>query len=451
MNPFIFKKNSFNHLAYFSQILLLVLYLSLNIINVGQDGTALPLLAGFVFFAGYYFLLALLKYRLTIRKHFFVFLLFVFWMSLRIIIDLQDLEHLKQITIATTGGVLLFFLIGTFVRKALDNTVFKGKIHYYKLFLILYFIIGLSIFMSFKARLTRLDIFYIEGVAGGYQRPGNFMIMLFMIASFVFITVATRSITKKTISFMFWLFIYSLGMILNLINSQMIGSNAATANILAIYLMTVVLSFLAFNKSIYKNYLNNQLVLPLSKKSLKKMSLFSVILIIVCIGFALEIINKMNIDLAKTRAFGFGSNENSSVNSRIEILKETGIAQMGYSPLFGNTNVAYLVTGNSGRTLHNFIPNIIAELGLIGLIIVCALFVMVFMGLIKEIKNQKRNKLGFIKALQNYWLLFVFLFLFLYANISVGKSWSVMWFFIGFSIHIFGSSKGKLRINETGI
>jgi len=179
MNPFIFKKNSFNHLAYFIQILLLVVYLSLNIINVGQDGTALPLLAGFVFFAGYYFLLALLKYRLTIRKHFFVFLLFVFWMSLRIIIDLQDLEHLKQITIATTGGVLLFFLIGTFVRKALDNTVFKGKIHYYKLFLILYFIIGLSIFMSFKARLTRLDIFYIEGVAGGYQRPGNFMIMLF--------------------------------------------------------------------------------------------------------------------------------------------------------------------------------------------------------------------------------------------------------------------------------
>jgi len=41
--------------------------------------------------------------------------------------------------------------------------------------------------------------------------------------------------------------------------------------------------------------------------------------------------------------------------------------------------------------------------------------------------------------------------LLLYANISVGKSWPVMWFFIGFSIHIFGSSKEKLRINETGI
>lgn len=451
MNPFIFKKNSFNHLAYFIQILLLVVYLSLNIINVGQDGTALPLLAGFVFFAGYYFLLALLKYRLTIRKHFFVFLLFVLWLSYRIIVDLQDFEHLKQITIATTGGVLLFFLIGTFVRKALDNLICKVNTYYYKFFLILYFIICLIIFTSLKGRLTRLDIFLIDDVVGGYQRPGNFIIMLFMITSFAFLTITTRSVTKKTISHMIWLFIYSLGMVLSLVNSQMMGSNAATANILAIYLMTVVLSFLAFNKTIYKNYLNNQLALPFSKKSLKKMSLFSLVLIIVSIVFIFILISKMNIDLSKTRAFGFGSNESSSVNSRIEILKETGIAQMGYSPLFGNTNVAYLVTGNSGRTLHNFIPNVIAELGLIGLIIVCSLFAMVFIGLIKEIKNQKRNEQGFIKALQNYWLMFVFIFLFLYSNISVGKSWPVMWFFIGFSIHIFGSSKEKLRINETGI
>jgi len=41
--------------------------------------------------------------------------------------------------------------------------------------------------------------------------------------------------------------------------------------------------------------------------------------------------------------------------------------------------------------------------------------------------------------------------LFLYTNISVVKSCPVMWFFMGFSIHIFESSKEKLRLNETGI
>ena len=148
------------------------------------------------------------------------------------------------------------------------------------------------------------------------------------------------------------------------------------------------------------------------------------------------ILHVTDFDLSKTRIFGFGSGENSSLSSRASIFKEEALDQLSYSPILGNANVAKITTGNSGEFLHNFIPNIIAELGLVGLLIITLILFSVFSILLKKIKNSSRDEKGFNKFIINMWLFFILLFLFFYANIAVEKSWAVIWFYIGFSVNV---------------
>lgn len=429
----------------FLQLILLFGYLGLNIQNVGEMGIALPLLAGFVGISGLLVFNQLIRFTLVLRLHFFVFLFLISWIALRVIIDLGDMNHLKQLTVATTGGILLFFLIGSFARQALVklNQAVSSRL-YSKLLILLFALVSLAVFISFKGRLLdRPDIFYIEGVEGGYQRPGNFLIILFIMASFAYLALAAHPLTKGFLRFTIWLGIYTLGLVLALISSQMIGSNAATANLLAIYMMTSVISLLALSKRIRRRFDQGSLSLPLSKFALKKLFVYSGVTLFVALFLAIVAIQITGFDLSKTRAFGFGSGSNTSVNSRFDILLETGAAQMGYAPFLGNVNVAELTTGNAGRTLHNFIPNVMAELGLVGLILVLTILLLSFATLIKNLKQAPTNPNGFGIAVVNFWLVFVFIWLFLYANISVGKSWPVIWFFVGFAVSVFVFDKNR--------
>jgi|GEM_PF-2432336 len=438
------KKFSVNQAVAVFQVLLLLSYFILNIVNVGGMGTALPLLAGFVVLVGIGLFLQLWRGYLVVKLHFFVFLLFVAWLTVRVIVDLQDVEYLKQITVATTGGVLLFFLLGTFVRQALNKISLADKSGLAKRLLFVFTLSSVFVFMGFQGKiLEQSEIFYIEGVEGGYQRPGNFMIMLFLMASFLYLSIAAKFRTRKAATLLVWLAVYSAGMLFSLINSQLIGSNAATANILAIYLMTVVLSFLMFNAAIRYSFLNNYLALPLSRLSLKKIIKYSTCAALFGVVAGIALIQATGFDLNKTRAFGFGAGENSSLNSRIEILKETGAVQMGHSPFLGNVDVARLTTGEAGKTLHSFIPNVIAELGLLGLGVVILLFSLVLRSIIKATKQSAKTEHGFMQAMLNLWLLFVFIFLFLYANLAVGKEWPVLWFFLGFAVSVFESGVNK--------
>lgn len=433
-----FKKASVSRFIALAQVLLLVTYLTLNILNVGGGGAALPLLAGFLVFSGVNLLLAFSRGHSAVRMHFLVFLLFVAWLALRVLVDLQDVEYLKKITVATTSGVLLFFLVGTFARHALDKIILAERGVWLRGLLSLFLLASILVFLGFNN--TLLDgggVFYMEGVEGDYQRPGNFMIFSFVMCSFVYLVFSAHPYTRKYTSLFFWYVIYTLIMVLNLISSQAMGSNTATACVLAIYLMTAVFSLLVFNKIIRRKYVVGHLVFPYSKLIFKKIFKYSVMVFFFAMTAAFVSLQITGFDLQRTRIFGFGAGESTSVSSRLEILRETGVDQMGYSPVFGNLDVARLTTGDAGRTLHSFIPNVIAELGLVGLFIVVVLFVLIIINLLDVMRCSKRNEFGFIQALIGFWLLLVFIFFFLYSNLAVGKEWSVLWFFIGFAVSVF--------------
>ena len=390
MNRIIIKKPNWIQVLSLAQILLLFFYLALNIINVGESGgAALPFLITFSLISVVVLFIQAINKTIAIHLSLFFFLLFIIWIALKVIIDLSDIQYLKQITISTTGGMLLFFFIGIFSRQAL-NIINKTKssIFSLKILLLTFLATSFSIFFSLQSRLLeRVDIFYIEGVDGGYQRPGNFLIIYFIIVSFAYFSVCSHKSTKTRIGLTFWLIVYSVGFIAVLVSSQMFGSNTATANLAAIYLITVVLSLLGFNKKFRLAFLDNKISSLFSKIVIIRIIKYSLLSMITISIITLIIIQFTGFDIYKTRIFGYGSGDMVSIDSRSNIFRETGMDQLSYAPVLGNINVAKITTGDAGSYLHSFLPNIMSELGLFGLLMVIITLFLVFSTLIKKIKN----------------------------------------------------------------
>ncbi|MBD9399642.1 hypothetical protein [Pseudomonas sp. PDM11] len=434
-----FNRDKADYVA-LGKLLLLFAYLVLNVLNVGEGGTALPLLGIFFVLSSTAVLLSFSQCRTAVHWHLFVFLLFVAWLTYRILVDLNDIAHVKKLTVATTSGILLFFLLGTFARQALDRINATGGVIWLRSLLVVLFLFSAWVFFSFNNRLLSSDeIFYMEGVNGDYQRPGNFMIFLFIMCSFIFLSLVCRLKANKKKNLFVCLLAYFSMAILNLVSSQAMGANTATACILAIYMMSAVLALLYADEDIRDRYWRGMLSFPFSMYLFKRLVRYSLVVAVFSAVATFALVQITSFDLQKTRVFGFGSGVNSSITSRVEIFREEGKGQIGNALFFGNLDVARLTSGDPGRTLHSFVPNIIAELGLIGLSIVAWLLILIAQKIFVFMRSSANEETGFLLASIGLWLFFTLGFLFFYANLAVGKEWSVMWFFLGFAVNVFPS------------
>ena len=48
------------------------------------------------------------------------------WLAIRITVDLSDMEYLRKITVATSGGILLFYMLGAFLGISYDNVIARA-------------------------------------------------------------------------------------------------------------------------------------------------------------------------------------------------------------------------------------------------------------------------------------------------------------------------------------
>ena len=419
----------------FIQICSILIYLNANIIKVGSiGGVGLSILGAFFLLSIAIIANLWISNKLYIRFHFLIFLIFVIWVSIRSSIDLGSLYHFKQITISTTGGILLFYLLGAFVGVTYHNLLkIRSNLQLLELILFIFLFLMSWMLYNFSSRLDS-KLFYLVGVEVSYQREGDFLSISYIIISYVYI----ESIIKRvgmTVDFMpslFYLLLYTTITFMTLVASQLFGSNAATAVVLGVYLITLVISLIVAKRSIWENYLRYQLSLPWSKRFTRQLVLMSALgLLSVAVSLAV-IITITGFDTSSLRLLGFGSGTNTSLLSRIDILIETGVVQLAYAPFFGDFNVAFLTTGNAGRTLHSFFPFVMANLGLLGLFIVMILFTNVLIQIYGEIKN------GVVRDLSSYSLninalysFFLFLYIVFFANLATGVSWPVLWFTLG--------------------
>jgi len=431
MNNLIIKKSNVIALILTFQIMSLLSYLFSNILSVGESGTGLPILILYILLFSLASLVSFPGYKLTFRLHFLVFLMYLLWVSLRVILDMADTEYLKAITFGTTGGILFFYIIGVSLSTVFFRIMkIKDVLFEPRIIFLFFLFLAVFLFYSYSEKLLDTLIFYIADVDGGYQRPGNFMSISFIIVSFMFFYYSL-GIYKKTTSykgFYFWFIIYSISTFLLLSTTQMIGSNSATVVVSGVFLITVVMSLVSINNVIINKYRSGMINLSNSKKVIKSLAFFSFLSLLLFSVVLLTIVSVTDFDIETLRLFGYGSG-NTSISSRLDILLVNGLDQIGYSPFFGNINVALITTGNAGTTLHSFLPYVMANLGLVGLIMVCILYYMIFKQLWREVNKTKNNHQ---MAMINLFSLLILVFIFLFANISTGISWAVLNFSVGF-------------------
>ncbi len=431
-----------HNLKYFSvtsvliaaQFTAILVYLNENIVNVGEIGAALPLLAAYFGLSGIIFIFLWFQKAIFFRLHFFVFLFFIAWIALRVAIDLGELEYLKAITIATTGGILLFYLAGAFFNMAyvrLQENPEKKAVHIF--IIIIYLLLTIYSFFNLLSR-SRGDIFFIDDFDGDYQRSGNFISISFVAVSVIFSSLLSSwtGVNKDKIKIFFWFLIYTVIAKILLLGSQLIGSNSATAVIIGIYILTVISVMLMKNRKLKRLHTEGLIAFPFSKNLMKLLIFFVVIGIALLVTLIYIFIQVTNFDIANIRLLGFGSGSNTSLASRFDILMQTGVDQMSHAPLLGDMNVAYIITGNSGTTLHSFFLYIFANLGLVGLIVVLAFFMLIFQQLFRICKFEFRRDGSFIRALTILYFMAILMFFLLFANLAVGVTWIVIWFMVGF-------------------
>lgn len=423
------------------QLLAILIYLNANIVNVGGMGTALPLLAAYIGLSCLLIAMIWLQKTLYIRFHLLLFLLFIVWIAIRVVVDLGDVEYLKQITVATTGGMLLFYLLGAFLGVSY-HSVFKqsSSLLVEKYFLIVFTLLIVWMLYNFSQRLHP-RLFYLQDVDGSYQRPGNFLSISFITISFIYLHLVLKRIGQASgaIPTYFWLGLYSATTLMALVGSQLFGSNNATGVMLGVYLITLVMTLTVTKKHIWLNYLKQKISLPLSRRLVKQLVLMAILGLVLFVTLLVFVISVTEFDITSMRLLGFGSGSNNSLLTRIEILAETGANQLNYAPFFGNINVAYLTTGNAGRTIHSFFPFVMANLGVVGLIVVLALFFNVIMQLYRESNKAIEKSLSSYQSnMIGLYSLFILLYVLFFANLATGVSWVVLWFTLGFISKPFG-------------
>jgi len=418
------------------QLTALLSYLIANIVNVGEMGTALPVLVTYIGLSVLVLVLLWIQKKIYIRSHFFIFLLLIIWIAFRIVVDLSDIEYLKKITMATTGGMLLFYMMGCFLSITYHDIVMcTNRAKLAKIVLILFFCLLIWMLNSFLQRLHP-RLFYLMDVDGAYQRSGNFLSISFVSISFFYFLFSSKwaGLKSNLLNISFWSVIYTTSALIALVSSQLFGSNSATGVILGVYLITFVMALLVPRKILWKNYVNKKLALPWSKLLTKRLAFMAIFGALIFSGLLVSIVVVTGFDIYSIRLLGFGSDSNSLLMSRIEILINHGLTQLGYAPFFGNINVAYLTTGDSGRYLHSFFPYVMSNLGLVGLGIVLALFVSIFIQLYRESKKKGDGEiLCYQYNMVAIYSIFVVVFLIFFANLTTSVSWVVLWFSIGFA------------------
>lgn len=404
----------------------LIMYLYLNILTIGAEfGVGLHILGGHIFCTFIVMIYLYSKRLIVIRVNywFFWFVFLISWLSLRVVLDLGDMYFLKQVTFATTGGILLFFILGvgfSVSYQAVVNGFCRGRFFVYVL-AACFFAVACLIFLL--ANRMHENYFVITGINGAYQRPGNFLSILYMLSSYAYVAKISmlrskfQRITFKR--FIVYSSIFTIFTFLSLSLSQMIGSNSATGMILVLYVVTFAMTILSLKRvSIYMYVFSSKQLLLLFRAGLG-------VIVGTCIFF-FALLPFFGFDIGRLGVFGFGSGEMSSLSSRLEILFETFEVQAGHSPIFGNMNVAHEVTGSAGATLHNLFPYVLANLGVIGL----SLILLMLIAFIWEIRNISRND-HITNVLLGSYKIYSVVAIFFFANLSTDVSWPVMWFGLG--------------------
>lgn len=429
----------------FGVLVLVSLFLSANIETLDTGtGYQYLMLAG-VFSVILFLFTKRFEIFVRYRKSLLILVIFFGYMVLNLVIDIQNIDQIKAQTIGTSGGVIFAFVLGlilSFVISDFYLIMVKSRklAHLSGVLIIGYLCLLLWLFVeSYQVHLTNVrdDVFLVTDQDAKYQRAGNFIYMQIMLAGALVALLCSLQKTVNGIFILVGVVIFMSISVVGMLLSQIIGSNSGFATTVGFLLL--LLSYVYISRA--RVFHGGQFLIGhfylifgwLGKKIFAGTTVVSMVLF----GSAVVLVSILSFDVSNLKIFGFGSGSISSITSRIEILRNNFIEQFSYSPLFGNTQVELLTSGE-GKYLHSLL-SILTHLGLVGFLIFSVLLVQMYL----EITKYKSNSYNlFTDVRYSLFRLFSMILVLGVALLTAFYTWMPLWFAIGlFGVALGGSKK----------
>ncbi len=357
-----------------------------------------------------------IKYSLLIT------ILFLTYTSLRYFAD-SGFNNLAEFTVGTHTGLVLAFFIGLslsilvaqlFRHCSSGNNVNLLAKKLLAIFFMLTLYLSVDAFLYLYSNVSD-GIFLTSSLATDYQRPGNFILMSSILNIVLVSMLIIKGVGK---SFSYFLYIQ---LMVNIVLSQLFGSNNATASITILTVMYFVYSRLiieqlsgnaGFNINIYSLIFGK--IAKSTITTIAKLLLIGLVLFYA--SFVLFDLNLPNFRILNTL--------DDSLGSRLQILSNDFMVQFLHSPIFGNMDV-HNITG--ARYPHSLI-SIITHLGVTGWLFFTILMFFIY----KDIRHVDSNKIC-IYTNDSYSLLRLLIISVMVILVLITSffTWMPFWFSIG--------------------
>ena len=355
-----------------------------------------------------------IKYSLLIT------ILFLVYVTLRYLFD-SNSGDLFQFTFGTTSGLILAFILGLSLSVIVSHlykyydSLSKSFISV-KGFLIIFFLLTLYLtidaFLYIESSVLE-EVFLTSALATDYQRPGNLLLMSSMLQTALASMILIRE-KSKLITFLLY-----LQLSINIVLSQLFGSNNAAVSISIILVIFFVYSHLiSRNNHQFNLSLRSLIIGKLSKKIIVQASkLVSIIFILLYF-----VINFYNIKLPN---FRISSTVDDSIKARLNIFNNDFMVQFMYSPMFGNMEVHKIT---DVQNYPHSLLSIVTHLGITGFLF----FLLVLFYVYHDIYRIDNNKSD-IYTNYNYSLLrfFIVSAMIVITMITTFFVWMPFWFCMG--------------------
>jgi len=370
--------------------------------------------------------------KVSIQKSFYVIVLFFLYLIINIVIDTQNTSILSSYTISTSGGIILFYVLGVYLIYLINILEYQLKFNikflkyfiFMFIFLLIYNLYMVSDIFLYLVGDIRDDIFMIHDDTN-YQRPANFLTINYIFLSILYlkILVYVKYFNKYKYRFITINLLLYLNFIVAILLSQMIGSNNGFVSLSGILFLNILILFIKNHKIFFSNFRIKFSNILFGEKAFKIwISILKTTTILSVLLYVLIIL--LDIDLNLFRIFGFGNSEITSITSRIAILSHF-VDQFNVSPIFGNMLSPEISGSSKGEFMHSFILSILTHLGLFGMIIIILYLYLS----IKQLCNYNLNL--YINNIETVYFILLFIGLFAIALLGTFFIWIPIWFLFG--------------------
>ncbi len=322
-----------------------------------------------------------LSTTIVFRRSASFMLAFLSYFLLRLLVDVRNLGEIKAELVGTDGGVCFAYLLGAMVSVLCTPLYARRGIRGAQLsaFVVSTVTCGLAAkaFLAHASSIS-LEHFGIQDQASLYQRPGNFMIVAALIGS-VYTAQAFRCCAAgrgRPLVSAALVLAYFGSIVIELVTSQLVGSNTGFAMVAGLALGTSVWLLrpnLVEFKWARALALRGADAVSLFVKSLPRLVLWGAASLVAGVVAGAMVLTYTGLRISQLRIFGYQNrNIAYSLIGRIEILKSDFLTQWAYSPIFGNVAVDDLTTGR-GTYAHSLL-SVLTHLGLVGTVLLLAYF-----------------------------------------------------------------------------